>query len=76
MTAHRLARAVRLGVALAAVAALSASLPARAQTPLTTLTVGTLSSDNSAAVYYAQELGFFKKARARRPDLGDDQRSP
>jgi len=25
------------------------------------VTIGTLSSDNSAAVYYAQELGIFKK---------------
>jgi NitT/TauT family transport system substrate-binding protein len=55
------ARAVRLGAALAILAAIAAPPAARAQAPLTTLTVGTLSSDNSAAVYYAQELGFFKK---------------
>ena len=57
----RLSRGVRLAAALAIVAGFAP--PALdAQPALTPLNVGTLSSDNSAAVYYAQELGFFKKA--------------
>jgi NitT/TauT family transport system substrate-binding protein len=60
MNVAHCSRALRLAAALAIVAALGAPQPLGAQA-LTPLTVGTLSSDNSAAVYYAQELGLFKK---------------
>jgi len=49
---------------LAATLAIVAGLIGRGAagpTALTVVTIGTLSSDNSAAVYYAQELGIFKK---------------
>jgi NitT/TauT family transport system substrate-binding protein len=48
---------------LAAGAALAAAAAARraGAADLITLRVGTLTSDNTATVYYAQELGFFKK---------------
>ena len=62
MFLNRLERGLRLAAALAIVAALSATQPLQAQAPLPAVSVGTLSSDNSAAVYYAQELGFFKRA--------------
>ena len=39
------------------------------------LHVGTLSSDNSAGVYYAKELGYFQKVGARRHDRCNGQRS-
>jgi NitT/TauT family transport system substrate-binding protein len=61
MFGARLLRSVRLAAALAIVAGLVAPPALQAQPALTVVTVGTLSSDNSAAVYYAQELGIFKK---------------
>jgi ABC-type nitrate/sulfonate/bicarbonate transport system substrate-binding protein len=61
MIVARLLRGVRLVAALAIVSVLLAPPALQAQA-LTVVTVGTLSSDNSAAVYYAQELGFFKQA--------------
>jgi NitT/TauT family transport system substrate-binding protein len=61
MVVARLLRCIRLASALAIVAILVAPPALRAQPALTVVTVGTLSSDNSAAVYYAQELGLFKK---------------
>jgi NitT/TauT family transport system substrate-binding protein len=54
-------RNVRFAAAIAVIAGLIAPPATQAQPALTVLTVGTLSSDNSAAVYYAQELGIFKK---------------
>jgi NitT/TauT family transport system substrate-binding protein len=60
MIRARLLGVLRLPAAFAIVILLAAPPPLRAQ-PLTVITVGTLNSDNSAAVYYAQELGFFKK---------------
>jgi NitT/TauT family transport system substrate-binding protein len=61
MIGSRLRSSVRLSVALAVMAVLISPPALRAQTGLTVVTIGTLSSDNSAAVYYAQELGIFKK---------------
>jgi NitT/TauT family transport system substrate-binding protein len=61
MIVTRVSRGIRLAAALAMVAALNAAPALDAQPALIPLTVGTLSSDNSAAVYYAQELGLFKK---------------
>jgi NitT/TauT family transport system substrate-binding protein len=61
MIVTHLTRGARSAVALAALGTLLVALPVGAQSPLTVVTVGTLSSDNSAAVYYAQELGMFKK---------------
>jgi len=61
MFVTRLLRCVRLAAALAIVACLIAPPALQAQPALTVVTIGTLSSDNSAAVYYAQELGIFKK---------------
>ena len=61
MNVSRLLRGVRLTAALGIVALLLAPPVLQAQPALTVLTIGTLSSDNSAAVYYAQELGIFKK---------------
>jgi NitT/TauT family transport system substrate-binding protein len=57
----RLLRGVRLAAALAIVPVIFAPPALQAQPALTVVTVATLSSDNSAAVYYAQELGIFKK---------------
>ena len=53
MLVARLLRGVRLAAALAIVAVLFAPPALQAQPALTIVTVGTLSSDNSAAVYYA-----------------------
>jgi NitT/TauT family transport system substrate-binding protein len=61
MMVSRLLRDVRLAAALAVTALLFAPQVLQAQPALTVLTIGTLSSDNSAVVYYAQELGIFKK---------------
>jgi NitT/TauT family transport system substrate-binding protein len=61
MNVSRLLRGVRLTAALGIMAVLLAPPVLQAQPALTVLTIGTLSSDNSAAVYYAQELGIFKK---------------
>jgi NitT/TauT family transport system substrate-binding protein len=61
MLLARLLRGVRLGAALAIVPVIFAPPALQAQPALTVVTVATLSSDNSAAVYYAQELGIFKK---------------
>ncbi len=61
MTIARVLRCVRLLAALAIVATVTAPPALQAQPALTVLTVATLNSDNSAAVYYAQELGIFKK---------------
>jgi NitT/TauT family transport system substrate-binding protein len=61
MFVARLLRGVRLVAALAIVALCVAPPAVQAQPALTVITVGTLSSDNSAVVYYAQELGIFKK---------------
>jgi len=46
--------------ALAALALLPQATPAGAQDA--TLTIGTIPIDATAEVYYAQEMGFFKKA--------------
>jgi NitT/TauT family transport system substrate-binding protein len=61
MFVARLLRGVRLAAALAIVAVLVAPPALQAQPALTVLNIGTLNADNSAAVYYAQELGIFKK---------------
>jgi NitT/TauT family transport system substrate-binding protein len=61
MMVSRLLRGLRLTAALAGMAVLLAPQVLQAQPALTVLTIGTLSSDNSAVVYYAQELGIFKK---------------
>jgi len=57
----RVLRGVRLTAALAIVTVLFAPPALQAQPALTVVTVATLNSDNSAVVYYAQELGIFKK---------------
>jgi NitT/TauT family transport system substrate-binding protein len=61
MTGSSLLRAVRLTAALSIMAVLLTPPVLQAQPALTVLTIGTLSSDNSAVVYYAAELGIFKK---------------
>ena len=61
MHVFRFAHAVRLAVAAAAIVLIAAPPAARAQQQLIPLHVGTLSSDNSAAIYYAKELGYFQK---------------
>jgi ABC-type nitrate/sulfonate/bicarbonate transport system substrate-binding protein len=61
MRAFHSAHAVRLALAAAAVALLAAPPAVHAQQQLIPLHVGTLSSDNSAGVYYAKELGYFQK---------------
>jgi NitT/TauT family transport system substrate-binding protein len=62
MRAFHHVHAARLIVAAVAVALLAAPPAVRAQQQLIPVHVGTLSSDNSAGVYYAKELGYFQKA--------------